>query len=56
MPFARIGLTKDSPAGRFRIISKAACGAMIETANVPVSDKVEIDGLGAFVNPIAGQV
>lgn len=56
MPFARIGLSKDAPAGRVRIVSHAVRGAMIGTANVPVNDKVEIEDLGTPVNPIAGEV
>jgi hypothetical protein len=29
---------------------------MIEVANVPINDKVGMEGLGALVNPIAGEV
>jgi hypothetical protein len=41
--FVRIDLNKDAPAGRVRIGSQAVSGAMIETANVPISDKFRID-------------
>jgi len=56
MPFVRIDLSKDAPAERVRIGSQAVCGAMIETANVLVSDKFQIEDLGTLVNPIAGEV
>ena len=29
---------------------------MIEVANLPINDKVGIEGLGTLVNPIAGVV
>jgi hypothetical protein len=29
---------------------------MIEVANVPINDKVGIEGPGVLVNPIAGEV
>ena len=56
MPFVRIGLNKDAPAERVRIGSQAVYGAMTGIANVPISDKVEIEGLGTLVNPIPGEV
>ena len=56
MPFVRIDLNKDAPAERVRIGSQAVYGATIETANVPINDKVQIEDLGTLVNPIAGEV
>ena len=49
-------LHKDAPAERVRIVSQAVYGAMIEVANVPIKDKVGIEGLGTFVTPIVGEV
>jgi 4-oxalocrotonate tautomerase len=56
MPFVRIDLNKDAPAERVRIGSQAVYGAMIETADVPINDKVEIEGLGTLVNPMGDGV
>jgi 4-oxalocrotonate tautomerase len=50
MPLVRIELSKDAPAQRPRIGSQAVDAAMIETANVPINDKLQI------VSPIAGEV
>jgi len=52
MPLVRIDLKNDVPAERVRIVSQANYGAMIEITNVPINDKVEIEGLGTLVNPI----
>jgi hypothetical protein len=56
MPRVRIVSSKDAPAERVRIVSRAVSAAMIEIANVPVNHKVEIEGLGSPVNPVAGEV
>jgi hypothetical protein len=56
MPFVRIGLNKEKPAERVRIGSQAVYGAMIETANVPVNDKVGIEGPGTLLDPVAGDL
>jgi hypothetical protein len=56
MPLVRIDLNKDAPAERVRIVSQAVYGAMIQIANVPINDKIEIEGLGTLVNPIADEV
>jgi hypothetical protein len=56
MPLVRNDLNKDAPTEHVRIVSQAVYGAMIEIANVPINDKVEIEGLGTLVNPIADEV
>ncbi len=42
MPLVRIDLSRDAPAERVRIISRAVYAAMTEIANVPVNDKFQI--------------
>jgi hypothetical protein len=56
MPLTRIDLNKDAPAERVRIGSQAVHGVMIETANVPISGKVQIEDPGTLAHPIAGEV
>jgi 4-oxalocrotonate tautomerase len=56
MPLVRIDLNKDATAERVRIVSQALYDAMIEKANVPINDKVEINGLGTLVTPFADEV
>jgi 4-oxalocrotonate tautomerase len=56
MPLVRIDLNKDAPAERVQIVSRAAQGAMIEIANIPINDKFQIEGLGTLANPIVGEV
>jgi 4-oxalocrotonate tautomerase len=56
MPVVRIDINKDAPAERVRVVNQSVHGAMIEIANAPISDKVEIEGLGVLVNPIAEEV
>jgi hypothetical protein len=55
MPLVRIDFNKDA-GERVRIVSQVVHGAMIEIANVPVNDKVEIEGLGKLANPVADEV
>jgi hypothetical protein len=56
MPFARIGLDKDPPAGGVRIVGKAVCGAMTGTADVPVSGGAGTEGPGTLASPVAGEM
>ncbi len=42
MPLVRIDLSRDAPAERIRIISRAVYAAMTDIANVPVNDKFQI--------------
>jgi hypothetical protein len=56
MPFVRVGRNKDAAAERVRIGSQAGCGAMIETANVPINDMFQVEDLGTLVSPVADEV
>ena len=51
MPLVRIDLNKDASAERVRIGSQAVYGATIETANVPIDDKVQIEDPGRSSTP-----
>jgi 4-oxalocrotonate tautomerase len=42
MPLVGIDLNKEAPPERVRIVSQAVYGAMIEIANVPISDRFQI--------------